>query len=183
MISFRQRFPILESIYLTGGEYLILRGDQVAADDARAAEVVAICNEPLVYEWLFRERCRGEPYAAGQAVDWLLWMKDGWESNSHFGFVVADPQGRITAACDIKSADPEGAEVGYWASANHRGIMTNVVNEIIHCAWEAGYRSLKAGARHGNLRSRSVLQRAGFIMDSAARDDQRDFFSIRQPLG
>ena len=183
MISFRQRFPVPISNYFTGDEYLILRGDEVAADDARVAEVVAIANEPLVYGWLFQERCRGEPYAPCLAVDWLEWMRDGWVKNSHFGFVITDPQGRIAAACDIKSAEPEGAEVGYWASAGHRGIMTDVVAAIIRCAWEAGYRSLTARVRHGNLRSGAVLERAGFRKNPALKDDEHEHYFIERPLG
>ena len=183
MISFRQRFPIPVSNHLTGEEYLFLRGDEVAADDARIAEVVAIANEPLVYGWLFKERCRGESYTADLAVDWLERIRDGWEKNSQFRFLVTDLQGRITAACDIRSAEPEGAEIGYWASAAHPGIMTNAVTAMIDCAWEAGYRSLTARVLLGNDRSGAVLERVGFRKNPALRDDEQDHYFIERPGG
>lgn len=124
--------------------------------------IQSICNEPLVYKWCFQELCNSEPYPQELASDWLSWAKSGWNEDTHYVYVVLEENGTITAACDIKSSNRERAEIGYWCSSNHRGIMTNAALAIIDLAREAGFRCLFADIHPDNHRSLAVIKRCGF---------------------
>lgn len=147
--------------HLTGRPYVLVRADAVEITAATLAQVVAICREPKVYDWLFRELFAGRPYAEANAREWLEWSRAGWVSGSHFVFVALDEAGAIAAAVDIKSPDPI-AEIGYWASGQHRGIMTNAVKAMTSLAAAAGFHGLFARTKPGNQASQAVLERAGF---------------------
>lgn len=170
------RVPILN--HLTGEKYFVVRGDEVPHTEERLAEIVQICNEPAVYRWLFSRVLVNQPYTKDKAMEWLQWSEDGWRANTHFCFITLDSKGSIVAACDIKSADVHGAEVGYWASSSHPGIMTNTVEAVIREAAKSGFRSLIARAQHANIRSKSVMTRVGFLPDPSSRDESRDYFSL-----
>ncbi len=176
MISFPAPLPTPVVNYFTGGFYDLIPCNQIAATWDRTAEVAAICNEPAVYEWLFRERLMGMSYTPEMAIDWLASASDGWRDQTHFCFAILNGAGKIAAACDIKSSNPDGAEIGYWCSASEPGIITNAVIALCGLAKQAGFRSLMAGARHGNFRSRAVLSRAGFWLDPEKRTADRDYF-------
>lgn len=124
--------------------------------------IAAICNQELVYEWCFRSLCEGAPYPTTLASDWISWGADGWENGTHFVYAVTDADGAVVAACDIKSADLERAEIGYWSSAHHRGVMTNAVRVVTRLADDAGFRILFADIHPDNQRSLAVIQRCGF---------------------
>ena len=156
----------------------MVRGDEISSTDERLSEIVRICNEPAIYRWLFSRPLNNQSYTIDKAAEWLLWSKEGWQANTHFCFITLDAQDSIVAACDIKSSDVDGAEMGYWASASHRGIMTNTVSAVLHEAAKAGFRSLMARAQHANLSSKAVMNRVGFLPDPAKRDDSRDYFTI-----
>ena len=108
------------------------------------------------------------------------WAAAGWRDNTHFVFAALDAQGQVAAACDIKSNDPSWAEIGYWSSRRHRGVMTNIVLEVSRQARQAGFTTLFARTRRGNTRSVGVLHRAGFIADGdrSAADDAYDWFTL-----
>jgi RimJ/RimL family protein N-acetyltransferase len=156
--------------FLTGGVYDFVPAADVRADAASLARIVSICNEPDVYDWLFRPSLGGVPYGEGKAVQWLDWAKDGWRAGTHFVFAVLDAAGLVAAACDIKSADAR-AEIGYWCSVRHRGVMTNTVTALCGLAAEAGFHGLFARTKVGNTRSKGVLLRSGFAR--APSDDPR----------
>lgn len=147
----------------TGRPYRLVRGDSVAATDERVAEIVAICNEPAVYDFLFRERWDGVAYIADDARRFLAWIADGRARGTHFVFFVLDATGAVVACADVKSADVDGAEVGYWASSAHAGVMTPAVAALTDAARAAGYRRLYATTRPENERSQAVLLRNGFV--------------------
>ncbi len=65
---------------------------------------------------------------------------------------------------DIKSANLESAEIGYWLSAHHSGVMTNAVCALVQLARDAGYAELFALIRPTNTRSANVVARAGFTL-------------------
>jgi len=177
MVAFPDGLRIPIASHLNGRRYFVVRCDHVEPTVDRLAEIVSICNEPEVYGWLFREVLGGLVYPPEKARGWLSWAADGWRANSHFCFAVTDESGGIVAACDIKSSDPDGAEIGYWASALHRGVMTNAVDAMCRAARQAGFRSLMAWVRHGNIRSLAVLARVGFRPDVARREKTRDCFT------
>jgi RimJ/RimL family protein N-acetyltransferase len=179
MIAFPATLRLPVTNHLSGRRYSVLRCDHVEPTLDRLAEIVAICNEPEVYSWVFREVLSGRAYPTEKAMEWLLWASDGWRANTHFCFAVTDDSGAIVAACDIKSSNPDGAEIGYWASALHRGVMTNAVDAMCQAARQAGFRSLMARVRHENSQSQAVLARVGFIPDPSRRDETRDYFTLQ----
>jgi RimJ/RimL family protein N-acetyltransferase len=180
MISFPQKQVSVRNA-LTGEEYLLVALDSIDPSEEAIERVTSICNEPLVYDWLFRKMLSGEPYPPSKAKEWFEWAAMGWAQNAFFVFGVLDPDGRLAAACDIKTADAAGAEVGYWASCGHRGIMTNALKGLIDLAKGAGFESLFAEVREDNVRSQAVLRRAGFCLSDQkpARAGHRMVFSVR----
>ncbi|MBS1911532.1 MAG: GNAT family N-acetyltransferase [Bacteroidetes bacterium] len=147
----------------TGGVYRIVPVDEDFTGGAAAIEaIVECCNQPLIYDLLFAERCAGVPYSGSDAAGFLDWCRAGWREGTHFPFLLCDAGGTIVGAMDIKSAERPTAEIGYWLSADHSGVMTNAVRILATIAGHAGYRGLHALVRPGNDRSRGVLDRAGF---------------------
>ena len=146
---------------LNGCPYRLVRAHEIICDDAQIARIVSICNEPEVYAWLFRGPLDGKAYESAKARDWLNWAAAGWAAGSHFVFAVIDEHQHIAAACDIKSRDAV-AEIGYWASRHHRGIMTNAVRAVGNWAQEAGFHGLFARTKLANHASHAVLARTGF---------------------
>ena len=147
---------------LSGEEYTLTPLHEVPPTKDRLNEVKSICNEPLVYKWCFKELCKGSSYPEKLAVEWFQWSKSGWEEDTHYVYAVLDNENHIAAACDIKSSNKENAEVGYWASALHRGIMTNTVISLVKIAKEAGFTNLFADIHPENKRSLAVIRRCGF---------------------
>lgn len=165
--------------FLTGLTYHVVRADRLTVTSQRLEEITAICNEPEVYNWLFRESFGGRPYIRSDASAFVEWSSAGWRERSYFVFLVIAAGGQVAAACDIKSNDADGAEIGYWASAGHRGVMTNAVAQVCALASQGGFRSLNARVKKANKRSARVLTRAGFAFEpAAANESDYDRFRI-----
>jgi len=154
----------------TGRTYHLVRASDVPAGPEALARIAAVCNEPEVYEWLFRGRLSGQTYTPDMARHFLQWAGEGWAAGTHFVFIVVDRDGAVAAACDIKT-NTRIAEIGYWASCDHRGVMTNAVTALIALAAEAGFVGLFARTKPGNTRSEAVLARAGFVKVRSDTDD------------
>lgn len=163
MIDFQRKQRVIWNA-LSGREYILVAVALIDPTERVIAQVTSICNEPLVHESLFRRILSGKPSPPSMAADWLARGADGWKKNSHFVFGIVDQEDRIAAACDIKSADASWAEVGYWSSASHSGVMTNAIVELIDLAREAGFEHLFAETQKTNVRSQGVLCRAGFAL-------------------
>jgi RimJ/RimL family protein N-acetyltransferase len=164
--------------FLTGETYFLSRADRVEATPERLAQVTAICNEPEVHKWIFNEMLGGRPYPASKAEDFASFSRTGWQEGTHFIFLIVTGEGRVAAACDIKQNEADGAEVGYWASAAHRGVMTAGVVQLCALARSAGFRALYARVRKANARSARVLHRAGFVGEAPAEGDAHDRFHL-----
>lgn len=147
----------------SGALYHLIRLDELEATPERLDEITAANNEPAIHRWIWQHRLGHEPYPREMAADFLSWAREGWHSGRHFVFGLLSPAGELAAALDIKSADPDGAEIGYWLRAAHSGIMTNAVTALAGAARQAGFRALTARVREGNERSAAVLRRAGFV--------------------
>ena len=145
--------------HLTGKPYTLrpLDGSWTPA----LLEIVRVCNEPRVYE-LFRRKLSGVPYGLENAGLFVAWAERGWQFGTHFVLALLSEPGCVVGALDIKSPERDCAEIGYWLSAYHRGLMTNAVVELQSIAREMGYRGLYARVRPENLPSAAVLLRAGF---------------------
>jgi RimJ/RimL family protein N-acetyltransferase len=147
---------------LTGQAYTLLRADELPLTHQHAVEVAAVCNEPLVYDRLFRARRQGRPYAVREGEEFLAWAVAGWRDGTHFVFLLLDPDHRVAGALDVKSPDRSAGEVGYWLGAAHCGIMTSALLAVLDAAREAGFVRLWARPDADNARSLALLERAGF---------------------
>lgn len=145
-----------------GIRYTLVPLHELSSTKKRVQEVQAICNEPLIYQWCFKNLCKGNPYPEHLALDWFQWAKAGWKEDSHYVYAVLDAEGNIAAACDIKSLNKENAEIGYWAKSTHRGIMTNSVISLIKIAKDAGFINLFADIHPDNKKSLAVIRRFAF---------------------
>jgi RimJ/RimL family protein N-acetyltransferase len=135
---------------------------RVDGTDEQIGNLVSVCNQPLIYDVLFRKALGDAPYDAEHARGFLTWARAGWESNSHFVFLLVDPSGLVAGALDIKSADRNGAEIGYWCSSEHRGLMVNSVRELLEFARRHGFACLWARVDPLNAGSKRVLELNGF---------------------
>jgi RimJ/RimL family protein N-acetyltransferase len=149
------RYPDNQPAVLTSAELGSISGSDVD-------RIASICAEPEVYKMLFEEMLGGRPYQREDAAIFAQFAGAGWERNEMFVFLVRDVTDRIVAAVDIKSANLNSSEIGYWASAHHPGYMTNAVLALSSLARGVGYKSLYARTKLSNFRSQLVLRRAGF---------------------
>jgi RimJ/RimL family protein N-acetyltransferase len=150
--------------FLTGEEgTMIPLSKENEISDADYTRIVEICNSQKVYDFLFRARLNGKPYNLDGAKYWVQGMGwKGWEEGTIFIYIVRNKKGNIVAAIDIKSPDVDAAEIGYWASEEDKGWVTNSVLELMKLAKVAGYIRLISLALPNNLPSQNVLLRSGF---------------------
>ncbi len=134
----------------------------VKMSDYDLDRIVDICNQSLVYDFLFRKRLKGKRYTKKDAEQFIDWAKNGWKNKTHFVFLIKNPQGIISTACDIKSPDLESAEVGYWSSSDYPGVTTNATKILCDIAKGAGYKSLFGLVKPENEKSKRVLLRSEF---------------------
>lgn len=174
MIAFPEVVQVPIVNHLTHRRYAVVPAAELTPDQETLTRIVSICNEPDVYRWLFRDRLGGQPYPIENARNWIERAKAGWHSHTHFVFAVIDEANHLAAACDIKSSDPR-SEIGYWSSAAHRGIMTNVIIALCTLAADAGFTELFARTKRANVRSQAVLARAGFKRTDDRGDDYHWF--------
>jgi hypothetical protein len=115
------------SNFNTKRSLFLRRADAGVASSDHIARIVSICNEPLVYDFLFRRQLAGKPYDESTASSFLSWATRGWAEKTHYVFLVVDGVEKIDAAVDIKSNHLRDAEIGYWASSESTGAATNAV--------------------------------------------------------
>ncbi|MGJ8657908.1 MAG: GNAT family N-acetyltransferase [Akkermansiaceae bacterium] len=151
--------------HLTGSTYFLRRADEVEATDTMLERLIAISNEPKVYSWIFQERLKGQAYGMAMAKGFFKMGSDGWNNHEQFVFMLLTEDGHPAANIDIKTADINGAEIGYLSSNKHSGVMTNTVLAVAAIAREAGYTMLWARSLKDNIDSSRVLVRAGFTFN------------------
>ena len=140
----------------------LTRADCISSVPTVRARVTSICNQSTVYRNLFQARLKGARYTLSDADEFLAWAAAGWKLRTHFVFFIVDDQFGIVGAIDIKSAELDDAEIGYWSDSNHPGNITNAVLAMIDAAIETGFIRFTAFVRHDNDNSSRVLERAGF---------------------
>lgn len=146
----------------TGAEYRMEPATVLSELPDVREDLVRLCNEPLIYTVLFQDRCKGASYSLDDASAYVTWALRGWAEKAYFVFVILDDKGHFAGTIDIRSANTEDAEIGYWAGIQHRGIMTPALGAICEMAVRAGYRSLIAYTKMDNLNSQKVLVSNGF---------------------
>ena len=148
------------------------------------SQIVENCNKEQVYKILFEYKLKGEPYQKKDAV----WFNDlamsGWKDRSYFVFLITDLFKNIVGVIDIKSNDLNGAEIGYWADIDHKGVMTPAVGQLIKVAGLMGYKKLSARVRINNFASQKVLKNNGFLNVGMAKldDDGAERFWFERVL-
>ncbi len=156
-----------------------IRFADLEATEEFLESIVAICNEKTIYDWLFVQRLQGAPYPKEDAIFFKEWGTRGWKESTHFLFIATDRNGHA-AACDMKSSDLNGAEIGYWASHRHRGIMTNAVRGMVAAGFDAKFRRFYAQVKKGNAGSVGVLTRVGFTETDEFADEIYDSFELHR---
>lgn len=164
--------------YFTKQSYILRRMMDIEPTEAFLNSIVAACNEQHIYEWLFQTRLQGKAYPKSDAIWFHNWGSDGWKNNTHFLFIVTDYEGKAVAAADIKTADTDAAEIGYWSSIHHRGIMTNATKVMIAEGFKAGFKSFYAKVKPDNEASVAVLKRLNFRESPKYTDNEFKAFEI-----
>ena len=164
-VTIESRGPWIFANAKNGAQYALTRADQVPANGGSIQRLVSVCNEPEIYDFLFRTLLKGAPYSAPNAQYFLEKAAQGWREKSHFIFVALDSNQEICGAMDIKSSDRKRGEIGYWASRDHAGIASPGVGVLCGIAAEAGFESLFAYVKTTNPKSAAVLERNGFLKE------------------
>jgi RimJ/RimL family protein N-acetyltransferase len=137
--------------------------------------IVKICASPSpVWIELFSklEIFKDRNYDIDDAKYWVQNMGwEGWKNGTNFIYVVRSAKVEIVGAIDIKSADLNEAEVGYWASEDDRGWMTNTLYAMQELAKNAGFKSLKGLVDKDNAGSVNVLKRCAFEVQGTETQD------------
>jgi len=144
-------------------------------------DIVKICNQDGVYDWLFNVKLEGNPYRLEKAQSFADYCKKSWDEMSSFTFWLLEDE-HVVAALDIKSDNLESAEVGYWADANTPGYMTNALNELCEVAKIAGYKTLYTLIRPANIASRNLVERAGFDYQGYVNENDKKYCKYLRTL-
>lgn len=171
-----KRFPTDEIYNIVAIDKDFLSSDEVLA------QITKICSEELIYNILFKERLAGKPYVLENALNFITWAQKGWEKQEWFVYLVMDNNKKIAGAVDIKSNNLESAEIGYWASSEISGIMTNAVTALCNIAKDGGYKSLYGLTVLDNQKSQNVLTRAGFSNIGQVRQKGKDYIKFEKKL-
>lgn len=130
-------------------------------DDVDLHQLVKVCNQPLIFDVIFKERVESDHYPFSKAEEFRSWAAEGWQKGTYFVYVVRC-QGKVVGNIDIKSNKTDGAEVGYLMSSKVPGYMTNVLLGLLKQAKSAGFERLVSYTKPMNDKSQRLLKRAGF---------------------
>src|SRR5207244_1033493 len=102
-------------------------------------QVTRICNEPLIYDFLFRRSLHGAPYPLENARQFLDSAVAAWRDRTHFVFLIQRGDDSIVGNVDLMSPHLDAAEIGYWATSRAPGFMTPAIAALCDVARRAGY--------------------------------------------
>ncbi|MFD5078499.1 GNAT family N-acetyltransferase [Streptomyces sp. NPDC058371] len=97
---------------------------------------------------------------------------DGWADGSLFTFGVFVPSGELVGMLSLMMRSLGVAEVGFWATKEHRGhgYITEAVLAASRWAFtDRGIDRVEWRAEVGNTGSRAVAERAGFTLEGTLR--------------
>jgi len=127
--------------------------------------IAECCNEPTIYNRLFRRMLDGRSYSPNDAANFIHWAAKGWRDQTHCVFVALDSDGLPVASCDIKTATRDDDEIGYWRSVQVPGSMTAIVGQMLCLAIADGFTRFHAYVEPKNVGSVAVLERLGFRLE------------------
>lgn len=131
----------------------------------------AACQDPDIQRWTVVP----SPYGRTDAELFTRQFSPaGWQDDSMYNFaVVLRDGGALTGALGINRRNQPGTyEVGFWTAGEHRGrgYMTEAVRRAAHWTFTSlGGDRLEWRAETGNVPSRAVALRAGFLMEGDQR--------------
>ncbi len=132
-----------------------------------AVDLHAAMQDPEIVRWLDVEL----PYTLEDALEFIDAASERWEERREAHFAVADPDDdemigylgvlRVEGTADV-------SEIVYWVRPGRRGrgVATDAV--LLALPWIEGVirpRRLEASMVAGNLRSQSVVEACGFVLD------------------
>lgn len=151
--------------HLTQEQYSLTPAPYIPDDPMIYEKISSICNEKQIYSMLFNHTLQGTVYSTEKASQFITWAKEGWKNEHYFVYLICTKNGTPVGALDIKSSNLDCAEIGYWCSEKHRGLMTNGVTLLCSLAKHSGYKKFSAEVLKDNLQSEKVLLRNSFVRD------------------
>ncbi|MFF0474031.1 GNAT family N-acetyltransferase [Streptomyces sp. NPDC004284] len=132
--------------------------------------VHAVCQDPDIRRWTTVP----DPYRREDAEFFVhRLVPDGWREDTEYTFAAEPVEGGpLLAAASLMSRGPGVWEIGYWMAKEHRGsgYMTEIVRALAHWAFTGlGCTRLIWRAEVGNAGSRTVAERAGFVVEGVQR--------------
>ncbi|GGJ18762.1 GNAT family N-acetyltransferase [Streptomyces brasiliensis] len=132
--------------------------------------VYAAAQDPDVQRWISDFP---SPYLRENAETFTEHVvPDGWANNSMFTFGLFLPDGELTGMLALTMRALAVAEIGFWATKEHRG--NGYVTEATLAAARWAFTQLSVDrvewrAEVGNVPSRAVAERAGFTLEGTLR--------------
>jgi RimJ/RimL family protein N-acetyltransferase/ribosomal protein S18 acetylase RimI-like enzyme len=145
----------------TKTEYFLVPIDALDITDQVIDDITTTCQEPLIYQWIFRN-IFPDGYKRDHAAGFINHAKEGWRKKECFIFLALDPSSRVVGCISIKNSDINAGEIGYWISAKHPGLATPGVGMLCNISKSMGFRRLFAQTKTDNERSQRVLEKNGF---------------------
>ncbi|MBD0747692.1 GNAT family N-acetyltransferase [Streptomyces sp. CBMA152] len=156
-------------------ERLILR--PVGPQDAD--EVYAACQDPDIQRWTTVP----SPYLREHAISFTeTFGPGGWRDDSDYTFTVrvrdtsqgeeSAREGALVAMVGVMRRGEGVAELGFWATKEHRGRGYMTEASLAAARWafaSAGVERLEWRAEVGNAASRAVAEKTGFTMEGTLR--------------
>ncbi|KOV94214.1 MULTISPECIES: GNAT family N-acetyltransferase [unclassified Streptomyces] len=154
----------MEPVTLTT-DRLLLRAVGPADTDA----VYAAAQDPDIQRWTTVPSPYLPEHAAGFTEQLV---PEGWAQGSMFTFGVFPAGGELAAMLALTMRSLGTAEVGFWATKEHRGRGYVVEATLAACRWifsGVGVDRVEWRAEVGNQASRAVAERAGFTVEGTLR--------------
>jgi RimJ/RimL family protein N-acetyltransferase len=115
-------------------------------------------------------------YGPEQALDFIHHRYEaGWLRGTGVGFVLADPDDRFAGTIDLRinPTDPVTAELGFSSAPwiRGKGFMTDAARAICGFGFDRlGLGRIVWRAHVGNIGSRRVAEKVGFVVEGVQRD-------------
>jgi len=111
------------------------------------------------------------PYTKENAIQWVNFVKDNY---STLFFAIADEKELIGGISAVPQPDVHrfSAEIGFWIGQLHwnKGIMTKAIPKFCNYLFtKFNFNRLTANVFDGNVASKKVLLRNGFILEGTLR--------------
>lgn len=153
-----------EPLTLTGAR-VVLRPLDPRDTDA----VYTAAQDPDVQRWTTIP----SPYLREHARSFIeLLAPEGWATGSMYTFGVFLPDGPLTGVLSLTMRGLGTAEIGFWATKEHRGHGYTTEATLTASRWaftELGVDRVEWRAEVGNDASRAVAQNAGFTLEGTLR--------------